>query len=222
LQSKSLFLQINLPIEAPHDLRMHWDWSKVTAKLVASIAGKHEGWDVVNRSGHPALAIALNELNAKPGKDRDVVLECQGSSIGAYSTQWMNEFYCSARGESAKEWMDKPKPSRAKLPWPRIKIIFPSLQTVKNSILGPEVGRNLRSDRVCAHVIPLRVEEPFSAGRISGRRLNFHVNYFMTRKASEAVCLCIQRCYPLKCDANSSLTIWSDDPCAVQTEADSS
>lgn len=48
----------------------------------------------------------------------------------------MNEFFCSARGESAKTWLDKPKTQRAKLPWPAVKIVFPSRETVKNSKLG--------------------------------------------------------------------------------------
>ena len=52
----------------------------------------------------------------------------------------MNEFHCSSRGESAKNWLDNSKASRAKLPWPPVKIIFPSLQTVKNTVLGVPVG----------------------------------------------------------------------------------
>ncbi|KAI5120005.1 hypothetical protein M0805_008466 [Coniferiporia weirii] len=126
----------NLPIEAISELRMRWDWSKVQVKLVASLAGKHEGWDQVERTGHPALMKAIQDLGARTPKNKELVLECQGSSIGTYSTQWMNEFYCSARGESAKTWLDKPKNQRAKLPWPSVKILFPSVQTVKDSVLG--------------------------------------------------------------------------------------
>ncbi|KLO16637.1 phospholipase D/nuclease [Schizopora paradoxa] len=126
----------DLPIKSVIELRMRWDWSKVKVKLVASLAGKHEGWEEVGRTGHPALMKAIQELDARANKGRSLTLECQGSSIGAYSTQWMNEFFCSARGESAKSWLDKPKTQRAKLPWPSVKIIFPTRETVKNSKLS--------------------------------------------------------------------------------------
>lgn len=64
----------------------------------------------------------------------------QGSSIGTYSTQWLNEFHWSARGESAEEWLDEPKTRRSKLPWPPVKIIFPSLNTVRATVLGEPVS----------------------------------------------------------------------------------
>ncbi|KAL5478752.1 hypothetical protein ACEPAI_2029 [Sanghuangporus weigelae] len=129
-----------LPIEALSELRMRWDWSKVRVKLVASIAGRHEGWEQVSKTGHPALMKAVQELDARLPKGKQLVLECQGSSVGTYSTQWMNEFYDSARGESARIWLDRPKSHRAKLPWPPVKILFPSLQTVKDSVLGMPGG----------------------------------------------------------------------------------
>jgi hypothetical protein len=34
----------NLPIQSIEDLRLKWDWSKIKVQLVASFAGKHEGW----------------------------------------------------------------------------------------------------------------------------------------------------------------------------------
>ena len=56
---------------------MRWDWSKVKVKLVASIAGKHDGWEQVIKTGHPALMGALQELGAQPLKGKQLVLECQ-------------------------------------------------------------------------------------------------------------------------------------------------
>lgn len=56
---------------------MRWDWSKVKAKLVASLAGKHEGWKEVMYTGHPALMKAVQDLEARPPKGKEVVLECQ-------------------------------------------------------------------------------------------------------------------------------------------------
>lgn len=130
-----------LPIEAISELRMRWDWSEAKAKLVPSLPGSYEGFEQIERNGHPGLMLAVRELGARLPKDKELVLECQGSSIGTYSTQWTNEFYCSARGESARAWLDKPKAQRAKLPWPSVQILFPSLQTVKNSVLGLPVRR---------------------------------------------------------------------------------
>ena len=102
---------------------------------------------------------AIQELGAQPPRGTQLVLECQvcsylinnyyehrilivaqGSSIGTYSRQWMDEFYCSARGESARTWLDKPRSQRTKLPWPPIKILFPSVATVKESVLGMPVS----------------------------------------------------------------------------------
>ncbi|EPQ56055.1 phospholipase D/nuclease [Gloeophyllum trabeum ATCC 11539] len=130
----------NLPVKSIQDIRCRWDFSKVKVKLVASLAGKHEGWPSLILTGHTGLMKALRDLGLHAPKDKDVVLECQGSSIGTYSTQWMNEFHCSARGDSAEEWLDQPKSRRAKLPWPPVKILFPSLQTVRQSVLGENGG----------------------------------------------------------------------------------
>ncbi|KAH0833851.1 hypothetical protein J3R83DRAFT_11017 [Lanmaoa asiatica] len=110
-----------LPLHTIEDLRTKWDFSKVYVKLIPSIAGKHEGWPAVIQTGHTRLMKA-------------------GSSIGIYSTQWLNEFHWSARGESAEEWLDEPKTRRSKLPWPPVKIIFPCLKTVRATVLGEPGG----------------------------------------------------------------------------------
>lgn len=82
---------------------------------------------------------AMIDIGATAPKNKELVLECQGSSIGTYSTQWLNEFYSSARGDSAQAWLDKSKASRAKLPFPPVKILFPTAQFVKDSVLGEAV-----------------------------------------------------------------------------------
>ena len=51
----------------------------------------------------------------------------------------MNEFHCSARGETAETWLDVSKARRAKLPYPPIKILFPTAQYVRESVLGEQV-----------------------------------------------------------------------------------
>ncbi|CCM05286.1 uncharacterized protein FIBRA_07498 [Fibroporia radiculosa] len=130
----------DLPLQRLEEFRMKWDFSKVKVSLVPSIAGKHEGWPKVILAGHTALMKALRNLNAAADKDKEVILECQGSSIGNYSTQWMNEFHCSARGESAQSWLDVSKARRAKLSFPPVKILFPTSQYVRDSALGEAGG----------------------------------------------------------------------------------
>ncbi|KAI0743057.1 tyrosyl-DNA phosphodiesterase-domain-containing protein [Daedaleopsis nitida] len=130
----------NIPLQRLEDLRTQWDFSKVKAALIPSIAGKHEGWPKVILTGHTRLMKALIDMGGATPADKELVLECQGSSIGTYSTQWLNEFYCSARGESAQGWLDKSKASRTKLPFPPVKILFPSAQYVRESALGEAGG----------------------------------------------------------------------------------
>ncbi|KIJ04605.1 hypothetical protein PAXINDRAFT_22102 [Paxillus involutus ATCC 200175] len=130
-----------LPLQSIHDLRSKWDFSKVRVKLIPSIAGKHEGWPAVIQTGHVRLMKAVRDLGMRTGKEgRRRSYQLNGSSIGTYSTQWLNEFHFSARGESADEWLDEPKNRRSKLPWPAVKILFPSLKTVRASALGEPGG----------------------------------------------------------------------------------
>ena len=82
---------------------------------------------------------ALIDMGGKTPSTKELVLECQGSSVGNYSTQWLNEFYCSARGESAQTWLDVSKARRAKLPFPPVKILFPTARYVRESRLGEAV-----------------------------------------------------------------------------------
>ncbi|TFK36150.1 tyrosyl-DNA phosphodiesterase-domain-containing protein [Crucibulum laeve] len=133
----------DLAIKSIEEIRTHWDWSKVKAHLVPSIAGKHEGWPAVIKTGHPRLMMVVRKLGLRTGKGvskKQVVLECQGSSIGIYTTQWMNEFHYSARGESAEDWLDKPKKQREKASYPPIKVVFPTLATVRANANGESGG----------------------------------------------------------------------------------
>jgi len=132
----------DLPLKSIDELRKRWDWSKVKAYLVPSIAGKHEGWPDVIKTGHPRLmkVVRLMGMRTEKGKGKEVVLECQGSSIGIYTTQWLNEFHWSARGESAQDWLDEPKKRREQLPYPPIKLVFPTKATVQQTALGEQGG----------------------------------------------------------------------------------
>ncbi|KAL0567996.1 hypothetical protein V5O48_013998 [Marasmius crinis-equi] len=95
----------NLPIKATEDICTHWDWSKVRVHLVASIAGRHESWANVILTVHPRLMKAILELGQRTGTGsnaKSLQLEYQDSSIGQYTTQWLNEFFWSCRGSRRK------------------------------------------------------------------------------------------------------------------------
>ena len=89
---------------------------------------------VIDIGGHSG-----SKINA----GKELVLECQGSSIGTYSVSWLNEFYYSAQGISPEKWLAIPKAKRLKMDLPPIKILFPSLNTVERSVMGKPVGYTL-------------------------------------------------------------------------------
>ncbi|CAE6445348.1 unnamed protein product [Rhizoctonia solani] len=137
--------EVRLPLRTIDELHSRWDWSRVTAHLVLSIAGRHAGWPSVLRVGHVALMKAVRDMGASSDS---VTIECQGSSIGNYSTSWTNEFMSSAKGVSPDTYLDTPKTRRSKAPHPSgLKIIFPSLRTVDESVLGRRGGGTMFCQR---------------------------------------------------------------------------
>lgn len=57
---------------------------------------------------------------------------------------WFPSFYCIgltvSLGISPEKWLNKSKAARSKLPFPSIKILFPSLATVDATVLGRPVS----------------------------------------------------------------------------------
>ena len=102
------------------------------------------------RSGHTRLMKALLDLGAQTPQDKELVLECQGSSVGSYSAQWLAEFHLCARGASPQAWLDQPRARRTKPPLPPLKILFPTARYVRESRLGEKVCSRLRG---CAWVV---------------------------------------------------------------------
>ncbi|KAJ3753165.1 tyrosyl-DNA phosphodiesterase-domain-containing protein [Lentinula raphanica] len=143
--------QRNLPIGNTGDICTKWDWSNVAVKLVPSIAGKHEEWPSVILTGHTRLMKAVRDMGFRTGRwsrEQNLDLEYQGSSIGSYTTQWVNEFYHSAKGESAEDWLDKPKRIRERLLYPTgLKVLYPTLETVRGSQYGERGGQELFCNR---------------------------------------------------------------------------
>ncbi|KAF9650179.1 phospholipase D/nuclease [Thelephora ganbajun] len=134
--------KFSLPLQSISDLRCRYNFSKVHVHLVSSLSGKFEGWPEVVRVGHPRLMKVVVDIGAKPQSGWEVALECQGSSVGKYNKVWLKEFYHSASGASAQDWIGKTKKAD-RLPWPGkrgTKILFPSLRTVRESRLGEAGG----------------------------------------------------------------------------------
>ncbi|KAJ6485522.1 tyrosyl-DNA phosphodiesterase-domain-containing protein [Mycena sanguinolenta] len=126
----------DLPLKSISDLSKLWNWSSVKAELVPSIAGKYEGWKKIKTTGHPRLMCTLQTLGLATSKTQELVVECQGSSIGTYTTQWFNQFHISASGHfsALKAHMDLSEGKRKKLEYPRgVKVVFPTSATVKSS-----------------------------------------------------------------------------------------
>ncbi|KAJ7743753.1 hypothetical protein B0H14DRAFT_2987283 [Mycena olivaceomarginata] len=116
----------DLPLKSISDLSKLWDWSGVTTELVPSIAGKYEGWNKIKTTGHPRLMCSLEKLGLVTSKTHNLVVECQGSSIGTYTTQWFNQFYISAPGHPSvlKAHMKLSEGKRKKLEYPRgVKVV---------------------------------------------------------------------------------------------------
>ncbi|CCA72701.1 hypothetical protein PIIN_06638 [Serendipita indica DSM 11827] len=138
----------NLPIKFIGDLGKGWNFTKAAVKLIPSMSGKYEGWDQVLKQGHVSLMKGIMDIGAHRGHTKrdkkkppeELIVECQGSSIGTYSAQWLQEFYSSCCGISPETWLDKSKASRSKLPKPPLRILFPSLKTVQSSVLGEDGG----------------------------------------------------------------------------------
>ncbi|KAJ7663971.1 tyrosyl-DNA phosphodiesterase-domain-containing protein [Mycena polygramma] len=125
-----------VPLKSLTEISKRWDWSNVTAELVPSIAGKWEGWKKIKTTGHPRLMCAIETLGLVAGKTQNLVVECQGSSIGMYTSQWFNQFYKSASGNPSelKAYIKLSEAKRKKLEYPSgVKVVFPTRATVKST-----------------------------------------------------------------------------------------
>ncbi|KAH9966318.1 tyrosyl-DNA phosphodiesterase-domain-containing protein [Lactifluus volemus] len=146
----------NIPLSALRAgaLRTRWDFSRVRPILIPSIAGKHEGWPAVLKTGHTSLMRAVGQLNpqkwavsleyqVRTGQHRPPHGLQQGSSIGTYSAAWLTEFVLSARGASPEAWLNSPKSRRVGTSPPSpdtLKILFPTRDWVRSSVLGEAGG----------------------------------------------------------------------------------
>lgn len=64
-----------------------WDWSRVKARLVISIAGKYEGFHDMSKWGIGRLGQVVQEEGWLPGAGERVVAEYQVSSVSSPSAE---------------------------------------------------------------------------------------------------------------------------------------
>ncbi|KAH8822703.1 tyrosyl-DNA phosphodiesterase-domain-containing protein [Flagelloscypha sp. PMI_526] len=120
-----------LPLASIEDLRAKWDWSKVQAHLIPSLHGKYEGWQQVLLNGHTRLMKVVQFMGFQ---EREVTAECQGSSLGIYSSSWLNEMYLSLCGKSPQKWLDMSKKRKDAMGVPQdVKILFPTKKRVSET-----------------------------------------------------------------------------------------
>ncbi|KAJ9120487.1 hypothetical protein QFC24_005160 [Naganishia onofrii] len=118
-----------------------WDWSQVTAELVVSVPGKETGEINAARTGKTGLAACLRRRGWVPSNDQELVAEFQSSSLTDFTINFMWNFYDCLRGKSAtitaRAVRPKPKSGERRV-YPPIKVVFPTLRTVLQSLRGPD------------------------------------------------------------------------------------
>ena len=112
--------------------------------------------------------------------------------MGKCNKVWLKEFYHSASGGNAQDWIGKTKKAD-RLPWPGkrgVKVLFPTLRTVRESKLGEAVSLLLSSSKhSSAELMPLTREgERCFSRELIGRRTGFRENSFTTRGVSVEGC----------------------------------
>ena len=148
-----------------------YDFSAIRVAVVVSIPGVHIGWPNVLNAGHTSLMSAVKDVGAvcPPGRRLSVEYQVcvyffpgyvvlfihfghtrcgdQGSSIGYYTSQWIQQFLISAEGGAGHHTLLRQSPSkRQQLPFPtaeRLNILFPSLRTIDNCIGGRGLARTI-------------------------------------------------------------------------------
>ncbi|WVN85061.1 uncharacterized protein L203_100203 [Cryptococcus depauperatus CBS 7841] len=113
-----------------------YDWSRVKFRTLISISDQLKGVESISKYGMGRLGQILKDVGWKPKDDERVSLEYQGSSLGQYSQNWLNDFYSFASGKTLHSLVGASKPKT----WPPVKVLFPSLKTVDNSVLKRDGG----------------------------------------------------------------------------------
>ena len=103
-----------------------FDFRGARGQLVASVPGYHRG-EALEKWGHMRLRALLRSVHAPPKFDS---VACQFSSMGKVSEKWMRQDWLPTIGTAAVGL------GSASQPPPKVQLVIPTEQEVKNSIQG--------------------------------------------------------------------------------------
>ncbi|KAL0484993.1 tyrosyl-DNA phosphodiesterase [Acrasis kona] len=136
----------HLTCKLPHEWLKRYDFSEAKVDLVPSVPGYHTG-KAKTQYGHMCIRnLIKNNITAQQAqvlKDKDLYF--QMSSIGTLGTKWLSEFAKSANVDYVPVLPAKQKKLTASETSSsscvnQLKIVFPSVETVKSSTLGLRAG----------------------------------------------------------------------------------
>lgn len=118
-----------------------FDFSGATAMLIPSIPGRHRG-DAIRRYGHMRLRHLLSR-EPLPRKFDHAPIVAQFSSIGSVSESWlMGELRTSLAAHASGDSSFAPRSADL----PPLKLIWPTVESVRTSLEGWIAGRSLCCD----------------------------------------------------------------------------
>ncbi|KAL9555983.1 hypothetical protein MBANPS3_002097 [Mucor bainieri] len=121
------------------DELLNYNFDNAKAHIIASVSGVFEGDTEYRKYGHTRLADIVQGIVGSTcnTKDRMPKVEMQTSSLGSLSLFYLNELYRSFCGIPAYKDGKATPAVTPKNQLPPISIIYPSLDTVQSSQLGP-------------------------------------------------------------------------------------
>ncbi|KAI8089946.1 tyrosyl-DNA phosphodiesterase-domain-containing protein [Halteromyces radiatus] len=126
--------EMHVPTSVKEEMA-RYDFTKASAHIVASVSGIFEGDNKHRKYGHTRLADIITEMGAAD-PSRKPKVEMQTSSLGALSKSYLQELYTSFCGIHPHSDQNKSK-RKTDSSFPPIDIIYPSMDTVNSSRLGP-------------------------------------------------------------------------------------
>ncbi|KAF0450062.1 phospholipase D/nuclease [Gigaspora margarita] len=138
---KDFILAIGLKNHIVNKLSQY-DFSRAKAKLVASIPGAYKGVENIKKYGHGRLCKVVQEVC---GQNENIILECQTSTLGGLTADFLHEFYRSASGIDPLE-ISKPRTKKSQgveRPLPQMTMVYPSNRTVSSSKYSKAAGAAL-------------------------------------------------------------------------------
>lgn len=105
--------------------------------FVHSVGNDHQTLDSAHSTGYPGLGQAIQQLDLQT---ETLELDVAVSSIGALKPDFLNAFYDAARGATQNTVPTLSHKTRKRQYEQRMRIYFPSQDTVVNSLGGPEAG----------------------------------------------------------------------------------